>query len=214
MSDMITAMWLEPDGTSGDAAEPPAAGNDAADATAAAAPPVVVPPTLVPEALPAPTTGFAELYRDLFDPSVRLARMLCGSWDEARDITQDAFCGLHRNWRNVERPEAYLRRSIVNGASSLHRRRGRDRRRTVTPPEPAALGALELTDVIAALPARQRSAIVLRFHFDLPDAEIASALGVRTGTVASLVHRGLATLRTQLGDPPTDHLPASGAHHG
>jgi len=36
---------------------------------------------------------------------------------------------------------------------------------------------------------------VLRYYADLPDAEIALALGCRPGTVASLVHRGLERLR-------------------
>ena len=42
---------------------------------------------------------------------------------------------------------------------------------------------------------RQRAAIVLRFYDGLPDAEVTAALGCRVGTVASLVHRGLAELR-------------------
>jgi len=36
-------------------------------------------------AIAAPNAGFAELYRTHFDDSVRLARFLTGSWDEARD---------------------------------------------------------------------------------------------------------------------------------
>jgi DNA-directed RNA polymerase specialized sigma24 family protein len=36
---------------------------------------------------------------------------------------------------------------------------------------------------------------VLRFYEDLPEADIARALGCRPGTVKSLLHRGLAQLR-------------------
>jgi RNA polymerase sigma factor (sigma-70 family) len=50
-------------------------------------------------------------------------------------------------------------------------------------------------DALAALPHRQRAALVLQFYEDLPQAEIAEILGCREGTVASLVHRGLAQLR-------------------
>jgi RNA polymerase sigma factor (sigma-70 family) len=57
------------------------------------------------------------------------------------------------------------------------------------------LGADELFDVLAALPERQRAAIVLRFWHDLSDEEIAAALRCRPGTVGSLLHRGLARLR-------------------
>jgi DNA-directed RNA polymerase specialized sigma24 family protein len=49
------------------------------------------------------------------------------------------------------------------------------------------------------LPVRQRTALVLRFYLDLPEAEVARVLGVPTGTVKSWVHRGLARLRQRLG---------------
>ncbi len=162
--------------------------------------------TIELEVLPRPATptshlGFADFYRTEFEGAVRVARFLTGSWDTARDVTQDAFCGLHRNWHRVDHPEAYLRRSLVNGAASLHRRRGRDRARPVLRAEASELDAHHLTDVLAALPERQRAAVVLRFHADLPDAAIAEALGVKVGSVASLIHRALAALRTALGEP-------------
>ena len=53
----------------------------------------------------------------------------------------------------------------------------------------------ELFDALAALPSRQRAALVLRFYEDLSEADIAVALGCRPGTVKSLLHRGLAELR-------------------
>lgn len=52
-----------------------------------------------------------------------------------------------------------------------------------------------MTDAIAALPDRQRAAIVLRFWHDSSEAEIAAALGCRPGTVGSLIHRALAEVR-------------------
>jgi RNA polymerase sigma factor (sigma-70 family) len=57
------------------------------------------------------------------------------------------------------------------------------------------LGADELEDALAKLPARQRAAVVLRYYGDLPDADIARALRCRPGTVRSLIHRALADLR-------------------
>lgn len=159
----------------------------------------------------APMRSFAEFYAAEFERSVQLARALTGSWDVARDVTQDAFCGMHRKWLGIKQPEAYLRRSIVNGSTSHHRRRLRDRSRPALVLEPMELGAHELTDALAALPSRQRAALVLRHHLDLPDADIADALGVKVGTVASLVHRGLASLRVALSDPPVSSPAASAA---
>ena len=52
-----------------------------------------------------------------------------------------------------------------------------------------------LADAVAALPYRQRAALVLRYHVGLSEAEIADALGCRPGTVKSLTSRALAALR-------------------
>lgn len=157
---------------------------------------------LVSSAYASPAAAFAVFYEAEFDGAVRLAKALTGSWEVARDVAQDAFCAMHRQWHRVEQPHAYLRRSVVNGSTSVLRRRRRDAARPVPLSEPVGLGADELSDAVAALPPRQRAAIVLRHHLDLPDAEIADALGVRVGTVASLVHRGLAQLRVALADQP------------
>ena len=51
---------------------------------------------------------------------------------------------------------------------------------------------------LARLPARQRAAVVLRYHADLNEAEIAEALGIPRGTVKSRLFNGLARLRTAL----------------
>jgi DNA-directed RNA polymerase specialized sigma24 family protein len=89
-----------------------------------------------------------------------------------------------------------LRRSVVNACNSYHRRVGTERSHfhelvtdTVAPETPIVL------DALAALPYRQRAALVLRFYEDRTEAEIAAALGCRPATVRSLVFRGLETLR-------------------
>ncbi len=92
-------------------------------------------------------------------------------------------------------PKAYLRTSVVNACKSAHRRQARERARTLRAVEPVELGADELFDALGQLAYRQRAALVLRFYEGVPDAEIARVLGCRVGTVASLVHRGLAELR-------------------
>lgn len=149
---------------------------------------------------PAVTAGasaptFDDLYRSAHPGLVRLAVLLVDSPETAADLVQDCFVKLHPKWDRVDDPAAYLRRSVVNACHSHHRRLRRFRRLDVRPAEPAELGARELADALAALPHRQRAALVLRFYEGLPDAQIADALGCRPGTVASLVHRGLAALR-------------------
>jgi RNA polymerase sigma factor (sigma-70 family) len=55
--------------------------------------------------------------------------------------------------------------------------------------------ARELLDAVDALPFRQRAVLVLRYYHDLPEDEIAAALGCRPGTVKSLSARALQQLR-------------------
>jgi RNA polymerase sigma factor (sigma-70 family) len=62
-------------------------------------------------------------------------------------------------------------------------------------PDVTDLRAEEMADAIAALPYRQRTAVVLRFWHDCTEAEIAAALACRPGTVGSLIHRALVELR-------------------
>ncbi len=166
-------------------------------------------------------SSFGELYLGSFAAMVRLARVLVDSPETAEDLVQDAFVRLHRHWGGVRDPRAYLHRSVVNACRSHHRRAWRERTRgpraddaaqgrapTTGPgtgePGPVVDGAAELgrSDdagvlgaALATLPYRQRAALVLRYYSDLPDAEIAVALGCRPGTVGSLVHRGLERLR-------------------
>jgi RNA polymerase sigma-70 factor (sigma-E family) len=139
--------------------------------------------------------GLADLFRDEYLPMVRLAHLITGSNEAAEDIVQESFVRLHRSWDRAERPGAYLRRMVVNGCHSWHRRRRMERERMPRPvPEAVEPECRELLDALARLNLRQRSALVLRFYADMSEAEIAEALGCRPGTVKSLVHRGLREL--------------------
>jgi DNA-directed RNA polymerase specialized sigma24 family protein len=53
---------------------------------------------------------------------------------------------------------------------------------------------------LAALPARQRAALVLRYFEDLPEAQVADLLGCSVGTVKTHTSRGIRRLRELLGD--------------
>ena len=68
--------------------------------------------------------------------------------------------------------------------------------------EQGAMTLLERSAVVAALrglPARQREALVLRYYADLPEAEIASAMGISRGAIKSHVFRAMSALRGVLG---------------
>lgn len=52
-----------------------------------------------------------------------------------------------------------------------------------------------LVRALAALTPRERAVVVMRYLFDLPEAAVASDLGVTVGTVKSTSSRALAKLR-------------------
>ena len=149
----------------------------------------------VPEDTAAPVS-MDDLWRREYPVMVRLARALVDSPDRAEEIVQDAFAHTLRRFDTLDRPGAYLRTSVVNGARGELRKR-EVRRRLSPPAGPASTPAQDeyLADVLAGLSPKRRIVLVLRFYADMPDDEIAEHLGVRPATVRSLAARGLADLR-------------------
>ena len=148
----------------------------------------------------------AELYARHAAEAIRLAYFLTGDRQLAEDLVQDAFVKLAGRLVHLRDPgafDAYLRRTVVNLANSSFRRKRVEReylRRSAAEPAAVADGPDtdrrdELWTDLQRLPARQRTAIVLRIYEDLPEARVAEILGCRPGTVRSLVSRGLAQLR-------------------
>ena len=141
-------------------------------------------------------SSFADVYRELQLPMVRLACALTGSETLAQDLVHDAFIGAHARWNRIDHPRSYIRASVVNACRSASRRAKRERSaEPLFVVEDRALEADEMFDALSALPYRQRAALVLQFYEGLRQSEIAEILHCREGTVASLVHRGLAQLR-------------------
>lgn len=160
-----------------------------ADAPSVERPPVEV----------ADVVSFDELFGREYRPMVRLATLLLGNEAEAEEVVQEAFAVVHERWDRLSRPGGYLRGCVVNRSRDLLRRRAvahRLRRaNTSTRVETAELGADHLFDALDVLPPRRRIAVVLRYYEGRTEAEIAELLGVRPGTVKSMIHRALAQLR-------------------
>ena len=142
--------------------------------------------------------AFVALYRERYDPMVRLAYLMTGRQAIAEELVQDAFVSVHRGWERATNPPAYLRTAVVNACRSWGRRQSLERLRRPAPPEATTMVADEMWDVLQTLPPRQRAAIVLRFYEDLPDEEIAVLLGCKVATVRTAVFRGLEKLRKEI----------------
>jgi len=153
----------------------------------------------------------ATLYRTHAIELVRTALLLVGDQHTAEDVVQDAYLGLQRGLGRLRDPAkalAYLRVSVVNGCRSTHRRRSRfaaDANAHEPPPvwsaESAAIADEDRRAVLAAvaqLPQRAREVLAFRYFLDLPDGDIAAALGVSRSTVSSTASRALGALARKL----------------
>ena len=156
---------------------------------------------------------FDRFVGDNSDGLLRTAYLMVGDLHEAEDLVQETLFKVASRWPRVSRmdnPVAYARRILVNLA--LHGSSKRSRHRAelkATPPAETAAQAAHLDiddrlfDALAALPPRQRAALVLRYFLDLSEAEVAAALSCSLGTVKSSTSRGLKRLEETL--RPTDH---------
>jgi RNA polymerase sigma-70 factor (sigma-E family) len=153
----------------------------------------------------------ADLFRVRYLEMVRLAGLLGA--DDPEDIAQEAFARLVRRFSRTPTlspldgdPAPYLRSIVCNLTRNRHRHLRVVREKTpaeVSEPssEHAAILREDRAEVIAALaalPARRREAIVLRYWLDLSEREIAQVMGISPGTVKSNVSRGLAALAKAL----------------
>jgi RNA polymerase sigma-70 factor (sigma-E family) len=138
----------------------------------------------------------------------RLAAVLCGDWQRADDLVQATLTRLYVHWgraRAAEHPDAYARTVLVH--EFIQERRSLWVKRVslvgTVADSPAAAPdhdvALDLRTAIAALPARQRATLVLRFYCDLNVERCAEVLGCSPGTVKSQTARALETVRRELG---------------
>lgn len=141
----------------------------------------------------------------------QIAYALCGDPHTAEDLVQDALAKLAQRWCKVDDPYAYVRRIIYNAQVSTWRRKRRMREDLVTwMPDPEVSDAPASVDVqldvlraLYRLGARQRTVLILKYYFDLPESEIATALDCSVGTVRSQASRGVARLRELA--PELDH---------
>jgi RNA polymerase sigma factor (sigma-70 family) len=143
--------------------------------------------------------------REIRDRLVGSLTLYCGDRGVAEELAQEALVRVWERWGTVSRmasPEAWTYRTAFNLASSWGRRRAAERRanrRVVVDdlavvPDTATVEAVR--NAVAALPPKQRAAVVCRFYLAMTVAEAAETLDCAEGTVKSATHQALASLRT------------------
>jgi RNA polymerase sigma-70 factor (ECF subfamily) len=176
------------------------------------------------DAPPADDAGLVAFCRRVYPPLVGGLTLHCRDRGVAEDVAQETLVRVWERWSTghiTGRPEAWAWRVAVNLASSRFRRRAAERRAyarldrrsaaaaaAAAPPDQA--DQLTVRDAVAALPERQRAALILRYYADLPVAEVATALGCAEGTVKSLTHKAVESLRRRLDDETVEEVVGHG----
>jgi RNA polymerase sigma-70 factor (sigma-E family) len=160
-------------------------------------------------------SAFSEFVSSSSQALYRLAYVVIGDHQLAQDLVQEALVKAYVAWprlRDRSKTEGYVRRIIVTTAISWRRRRSFHEPPLEHVPDtgagddPEALAADEAVWThLRVLPVRQRTALFLRYHEDLSEAQTAELMGCSVGTVKRQVFIALGKLRDGAG--PNAGLP-------
>jgi RNA polymerase sigma factor (sigma-70 family) len=149
-----------------------------------------------------PAVSVESLYGQHYRALVKMAALMVDDRYLGEDIVQEAFAELVSRWSKVA-PDLALHYLANRSRSVLRRRRtARAHRPERNPDEPGAdasvLRAEGYNDVlvaIAALPARQRQIVVLRYYLGHSIAETAKVLDMTPAAVSTAANRAMSTLK-------------------
>ena len=165
---------------------------------------------LVARALAGDAPAFAALVRRYQERVFRFVLRLCGTRDEALDLTQETFMKAHQalpGWRPEAQFRTWLFSIARNATLDVLRRRQRIAFVPLAEDAPDGAGALPvpgappdercadrqrlalLDRALRELPAEQREILWLRELEDMSYGEIAATLGIAEGTVKSRLAR-------------------------
>ena len=161
------------------------------------------------------SSAFGELIDRHKDGLISYLTHLCGNFDHAEDLAQEAFIRLYERgagYRDQGKLRAYLFRIASNlFRSEIRQDQRRQKLRQIfvsaddyhsEPTQDTRLltGELSqrLTAALSTLPLHFRTPIVLAHVEGWSHREIARVLGCREGTVKTRIHRGRQLLRNEL----------------
>jgi RNA polymerase sigma factor (sigma-70 family) len=155
--------------------------------------------------------AFDALFRECVADVHAYAISLLGERSAAEDVTALAFERLYRSRARLDRgrgtPRAWLFAIARNAALDELRRRRRQPQGELREGISGDLDAAEaledvarratVRDALLALPLREREVVLLKFHGQLSNGELARALDISESNAGTRLHRALTRLREE-----------------
>jgi len=155
--------------------------------------------------------AFAELFRESATDVHAYAISLLENRAAAEDVTALAFERLYRSRSRLDHgrgtPRAWLFAIARNAALDELRRRRRQPQGELPADLPDGEDSearfehiarrAALRDALAALTLREREVVLLKFHGQLSNSELARALGISESNAGTRLHRALTRLREE-----------------
>jgi RNA polymerase sigma-70 factor (ECF subfamily) len=156
--------------------------------------------------------AFRMLVERHIDRAFGIALRIIGSRADAEDVVQDTMLKVwtHRGrWQHGRAKfSTWLYRVVTNRCIDLHRRPRTDNVDAVPEPadaQPDVVSAMQrdevthmLEDAMQRLPEQQRVAVILSYHENMSNGEIAEVMDTTVAAVESLLKRGRQQLRDLL----------------
>lgn len=153
--------------------------------------------------------AFTRLVEQHIDWALRFVERMLGNRALAEDLVQSAFLNIWERaagWEPRARFSTWFYRVLYNRCLDQFRARGRHTDVELDEEIPDASAGAELQlqeaqtrgavrDALAALPERQRAALVLCYYEELSQPEAAALLGVSVGALESLLSRARSSLK-------------------
>jgi RNA polymerase sigma-70 factor (ECF subfamily) len=150
---------------------------------------------------------FRQLAERHLSDSYRRANAILGDPSESKDAVHDAFLTAWRKWHSLRdhgKFEQWFQRIVVNTCRNRLKRASRlttdGGRLAGTLPAADAIGPIHdrmrIETALARMKPDDQVVLALRFYRDLKVDDIASLLGIPSGTVMSRLHNAQRRLRT------------------
>jgi RNA polymerase sigma-70 factor, ECF subfamily len=148
---------------------------------------------------------FETFYRTEYEQVIKAAFALSGTWDVARDATQEGFARAYARWDRLKE-QPWATGWVMTTALNCCRRQLRRQARQVpvssfensTSLEADHIRRLDLVASLRVLPLRRRQAIILFYFADLPITVIAELMHISEGAVKAHLSSGRQALAAAL----------------